>query len=173
MREAVADANDRDVTPRWYEGLHRAHWIMLAVASAGWVFDVYEGQLFTIFKTPMLRRADRRRRPGRSTGRRISASRPSCWAERWAGCSSASSAIDLAGAGHGGDDPGLLGVLRTDRFAQTAWQVQVLRFLVALGTGGEWAVAAALVAETFPTRARAAASGIFHASSVSASAWHP
>ncbi len=42
----------------------------------------------------------------------------------------------------------------------------MLRFLVALGTGGEWAVAAALVAETFPPRARAAAGGLFHASSV-------
>src|SRR6516164_6991771 len=27
--------------------------MVLAIASAGWVFDVYEGQLFTIFKTPM------------------------------------------------------------------------------------------------------------------------
>ncbi len=45
-------------------------------------------------------------------------------------------------------------------------QVQLLRFLVALGAGGEWAIAAALVAETFPVRARAVASGIFHASSI-------
>src|SRR5439155_23618156 len=51
-------------------------------------------------------------------------------------------------------------------FAQTLWQVAVLRFLVALGVGGEWAVAAALVAEVFPPRARAQASGIFHATSV-------
>jgi len=41
-----------------------------------------------------------------------------------------------------------------------------LRFLVALGIGGEWAVAASLVAEVFPKRARAHASGIFHASSI-------
>ncbi len=41
--------------PRWYEGLTATHWTVLAVASAGWVFDVYEGQLFAIFKTPMLR----------------------------------------------------------------------------------------------------------------------
>ncbi len=27
--------------------------VVLAIASAGWVFDVYEGQLFTIFKSPM------------------------------------------------------------------------------------------------------------------------
>ena len=51
-------------------------------------------------------------------------------------------------------------------FAQSVWQVDALRFLVALGTGGEWAIAAALVSETFPVRARAYASGIFHASSI-------
>jgi MFS family permease len=36
---------------------------------------------------------------------------------------------------------------------------------VAIGIGGEWAVAASLVAEVFPAKARAQASGIFHASS--------
>jgi MFS family permease len=51
-------------------------------------------------------------------------------------------------------------------FATELWHVAVLRFLVALGVGGEWAVAAALVAEVFPTKARAHASGIFHATSV-------
>jgi MFS family permease len=50
--------------------------------------------------------------------------------------------------------------------AQSGWQVHALRFLVALGAGGEWAIAAALVAETFPAHSRARASGIFHASSV-------
>jgi MFS family permease len=35
-----------------------------------------------------------------------------------------------------------------------------------MGVGGEWAVAASLVAEVFPARARAQASGIFHATSV-------
>src|ERR1017187_7012828 len=38
--------------------------------------------------------------------------------------------------------------------------------LVAMGVGGEWAVAASLVAEVFPPNARAHASGIFHATSV-------
>jgi MFS family permease len=50
--------------------------------------------------------------------------------------------------------------------AQTWWHLATLRFLVGLGVGGEWAVAAAVVAEVFPPRARPAASGIFHASSV-------
>jgi MFS family permease len=51
-------------------------------------------------------------------------------------------------------------------FATELWHVAALRFLVALGVGGEWAVAASLVAEVFPARARAHASGIFHATSV-------
>jgi MFS family permease len=51
-------------------------------------------------------------------------------------------------------------------FANDIYVIGVLRFLVALGIGGEWAVAASLVAEVFPKRARAQAAGIFHASSI-------
>ncbi|MCA9137282.1 MAG: MFS transporter [Planctomycetales bacterium] len=51
-------------------------------------------------------------------------------------------------------------------FANDIYVVGVLRFLVALGIGGEWAVAASLVAEVFPKKARAHAAGIFHASSI-------
>jgi MFS family permease len=51
-------------------------------------------------------------------------------------------------------------------FATELWHVAALRFIVALGVGGEWAVAASLVSEVFPARARAHASGIFHASSI-------
>ena len=151
--------------PRWYEGLTASHWIFLAVASAGWVFDVYEGQLFTIFKTPMLTELT-----GSKTAVDFQAN-------------IGFAAFLLGGAlgglvfGHLGDRFGRLRIMSATilvysvfsaltYFVQEVWQVHALRFLVALGTGGEWAVAAALVAETFPTRARAAASGIFHASSV-------
>jgi MFS family permease len=51
-------------------------------------------------------------------------------------------------------------------FADELWQIGVLRFLVAVGVGGEWSVAAAFVAEVFPPRNRAHASSIFHASSI-------
>jgi MFS family permease len=50
-------------------------------------------------------------------------------------------------------------------FATSLWQVGVLRFLVSMGTGGEWAVGAALVADVFPARARAQAASVFQASS--------
>src|SRR5687768_4921791 len=39
-------------------------------------------------------------------------------------------------------------------FAQTWWQLLAFRFLAALGIGGEWAVGAALLAETWPHRWR-------------------
>jgi len=39
-------------------------------------------------------------------------------------------------------------------FAQTWWQLMLCRFLAALGIGGEWAVGAALLSETWPRRWR-------------------
>jgi MFS family permease len=157
-------------SPRWYHGLTSHHWVVLAITSAGWVFDVYEGQLFTIFKTPMLSEL----------------SGGSARAVEWQGN------VGLAAFLLGGTAGGLLFGVLGDRFGrvrilsvtilfysvfsaltalvQSVAQVHLLRFLVALGAGGEWAIAAALVAETFPTRSRAAASGIFHASSILGSA---
>ena len=60
----------------------------------------------------------------------------------------------------------LSGITVARKLLPSVPQVAVLRFLVAMGTGGEWAVAAALVAEVFPRRGRAQASGIFHATSI-------
>lgn len=150
----------------WYRGITTTQWIVLAIASAGWIFDVYEGQLFTIFKTPAL---------SELVGGDKSA-------VNWH--TTIGLALFLVGGAVGGLGFGILGD-RIGRvrvmsltilaysfasaltfFAREAWHVDALRFLVALGTGGEWAVAASLVAETFPPRARAFASGTFHASSV-------
>src|SRR5262249_31980200 len=38
--------------------------------------------------------------------------------------------------------------------ASTWWQLMICRFLAALGIGGEWAVGASLLSETWPTRWR-------------------
>ena len=158
--------NENGSAPRWYSGISGAQWGVLAIASAGWIFDVYEGQLFTIFSTPALAEV--------LHGDKA--------AMAWH--SSLAFAMFLVGGAVGGLGFGVLadrlGRVRVMSltilvysifsaltfFARSAWEIEVLRFLVALGTGGEWAVAAALVAETFPTRARTFASGVFHASSV-------
>lgn len=159
------DAQPKSETP-WYADVTRYQWIVLIIASAGWIFDVYEGQIFNITRNQMLTDI-------------IGPDAPSV---AWYG--DFFLAIFLLGGTFGG----LLFGSLADRFgrrpimivtilmysvfsgltffADTLWQVAALRFFVAMGVGGEWAVAASLVAEVFPARARAHASGIFHASSV-------
>src|ERR1051325_7806562 len=41
-------------TPRWYTGITAYQWLVLVLASAGWVFDVYEGQIFNITRDQLL-----------------------------------------------------------------------------------------------------------------------
>ena len=152
----------------WYAGVTRYEWLVLIIASAGWVFDAFEGQIFNITRAQML--AD-------LLGKSASQEDVHRWGDVFL-------AVFLVGGTLGGVVFGSL----ADRFGRKPtmaatilfysvfsgltyfvtdlWQVAVLRFLVALGVGGEWAVAASLVAEVFPDRARAHASGIFHATSV-------
>ncbi|WP_417739071.1 MFS transporter [Rosistilla oblonga] len=153
-------------TTRWYSGISRYQWLVLSIASAGWVFDVYEGQIFNITRGDMLSElldGDQAAVKG--------------WGDRFL-------AIFLLGGTVGGlvfgsmaDRYGRRPILIVTillysvfsgltYFATDIYQVGVLRFLVALGIGGEWAVAASMVAEVFPSKARAQAAGIFHASSI-------
>ncbi len=162
----MASTNKRK--PAWHEGVSRTQWLVLAIASAGWLFDTFEGQIFNITRDQLLNQI--------------------------LGSRATPSVIKLYGDGFlgvfllGGTVGGLLFGSLADRwgrrptmiatilmysifsgltfFASHLWEVGVLRFLVAMGVGGEWAVAASLVAEAFPSRARAHASGIFQATSV-------
>ena len=153
---------------RWYHGITRYQWLVLTIASLGWVFDVFEGQIFVASMNEAM---------------------PSLVAT---GTSDATIKLYnnialgafLAGGALGGVIFGALGDrigrARTmvitivvysgfsfaTAFAQTWWHAAVLRFFVALGVGGEWAVASAMVAEVFPPKARAWSGAIFHASSV-------
>jgi MFS family permease len=157
-----------DTTQPWYAGITRYQWIVLVIASLGWIFDVFEGQVFVA-----------------SMNEAMPSLLPS-------GTSSAAIQLYnnialgafLAGGALGGVFFGALGdrigrartmvvtivmysvFTSLTAFAQSWWQVVVLRFLVALGVGGEWAVASAMVAEVFPPRARAWSGAIFHGSSV-------
>ena len=161
---------------KWYEGISPYQWLILAIASAGWVFDVYEGQIFNITGNQLL-----------SHVLQVADKDPSIklWLDKFLG-------VFLLGGAAGG----LLFGAMADRWgrkptmaftilmysifsgltffvpvlplttSQALWVVGALRFLVAMGVGGEWAVAASLVAEVFPASGRAHASGIFHATSI-------
>ena len=153
---------------KWYHGITRYEWLVLIIASAGWIFDVYEGQIFNLTRNDML---------SDILGQELGSADVKKFGDWFLG-------VFLLGGTFGG----LLFGSMADRygrrpimiltilmysvfsgltfFATELWHVTTLRFLVAMGVGGEWAVAAALVSEVFPKKARAHASSIFHASSV-------
>ena len=153
---------------KWYSGVTRYQWLVLLVASLGWVFDAFEGQLFNLTRGAMLSEI-LGVQPGDPEAKK--------WGDIFLG-------IFLAGGTFGGLLFGSLGdkigrqpvmVLTIlfysvfsglTYFATELWHVGVLRFFVAMGVGGEWAVAAALVAEIFPKHARTHAGGIFHSTGV-------
>ena len=159
----------------WWRGVTRYQWLVLAVASLGWVFDAFEGQLYNITRGEML--PDLLRAADPALGRDAMDAAVRSWGEKFLG-------IFLLGGTLGGwlfsslaDKWGrkpvmALTILCYSIFsgltagATELWHVGVLRFLVAMGVGGEWAVGAALVAEVFPAHARERAGGIFHATSV-------
>ena len=170
MSEPSTAEHPPDNSP-WYAGVTRYQWLVLAIASAGWVFDVFEGQLFVIYKTPAMAEVlgvDKSTEAGKSA------------IDAWSNYALSSF---LLGGALGGLVFGMLAdrigrqksmiwsiavysVFTAMHFWVTdAWQIVALRFFVAMGVGGEWAIAASLVSEVFPKRARTAAGGIFHASS--------
>lgn len=160
--------SDAPSAPKWHHGITRYQWLVVLIASAGWVFDAFEGQLFNIQRNQMLAEI-----------LAVPADHPDIrrWGENFLG-------VFLVGGTLGGIFFGWLG----DRwgrkptmvltilfysifsgltyFASELWHVGVLRFLVAMGVGGEWAVAAALVSEVVPKHARAHMSGFFHSTSI-------
>lgn len=166
--------NKADVTP-WYSGISRYQWMVLAVASLGWAFDIFEGQIFVASMNeampellpPQIGELEEAARKG-----------------YLAFYNNITFASFLLGGAIGGVAFGILsdriGRARTmiytiamysaftfvSAFSETWWHMAIFRFLVAMGVGGEWAVASALVAEMFPTRARAWSLAIFHATSV-------
>ena len=150
----------------WYSDITRYQWLVLAIASAGWVFDVYEGQIFNITRNQML--TEILGSEGGDVKR---------YGDMFLGIFLLGGTVGGLAAGSLADRFGRRPIMVVTilmysvfsgltYFATDLWHVAVLRFLVAMGVGGEWAVAASLVAEVFPPKARAHASGIFHASSV-------
>jgi MFS family permease len=159
---------------RWYADLTRYQWLVLAIASAGWMFDTFEGQLFVITRGDMLTELIGSA-PGADRAARDAAVKQS--GDMLLGVFLLGGTLGGIGFGSLADRIGRRPVMAVTilcysifsgltYFTTAIWQVGMLRFLVALGVGGEWAVAAALVAEVFPTHARAHASGIFHSTSV-------
>ena len=152
----------------WYAGISRYQWLVLVIASLGWVFDVFEGQVFVASM-----------RDAMPALLHVPADHPSVaqWNDWAFGSFLFGGALGGVLFGVVADRIGrsktmVITILFYSLFtcvtalAQTPWQIVLLRFFVAMGVGGEWAVASAMVAEVMPTRSRPVMSSIFHGSSV-------
>ncbi|MCS7064917.1 MAG: MFS transporter [Fimbriimonadales bacterium] len=152
---------------RWYSGLTRYHWLVLAVAAAGWMFDTMDQWLYVLARQPAVTEL-------------LGAGASPQEVARYSGIVQTWFIIGWATGGFlFGVIGDRLGRTRTmaitilmyagftglSAFAQTWQQFALLRFLTGLGIGGEFAAGAALVAETFPAHARPTALGIMQACS--------
>ena len=159
---------NNDSKLQWYQGITKYQWLVLLIASLGWIFDVFEGQIFVASMRDAMPALLGVEPDDKSVG---------AW-------NNIAFGFFLLGGAVGGVFFGVvsdrIGRSKTmiytilfyslftclSAFAQAPWQMVLLRFLVAMGVGGEWAVASAMVAEVMPTRSRPVMSSIFHASSV-------
>jgi MFS family permease len=153
---AVSDALSReDVSAPWYAGLTPRHWRILWGAYLGWIFDGYEAVALVYALGPALKTVltpEQAQTPAFYVGLAIG--------------------ITLLGWGIGG----LLGGIAADyigrkrmmmlsilgyaiftgltAFAGSFTQLALLRFITGLAIGSEWSTGIALVAETWPNKAR-------------------
>ncbi|MGE5192548.1 MAG: MFS transporter [Deltaproteobacteria bacterium] len=140
------------MAPTAVAGLTGGQWMTLLAAFLGWMFDGFEMGIFPIVARPALQQMGYSGEVG-----------------TWMGYVTA---LFLLGAAGGGLVFGWLGD-RLGRvramslsiltyslfsglcyFAEEPWHLGVLRFVSALGMGGEWSLGVALVMECWPERAR-------------------
>ncbi len=173
---------------RWYTGATRGQWLALVAALLGWAFDGFEMGVFPLVARPALIELEGlgeqekvRKDTSRSPAERDAAKAAVDGTVReW---NAILTAVFLVGASLGGFLFGWIGD-RIGRvramvfsvltyavftglcgFSQAAWHLAVLRFLAALGMGGEWSLGVALVMEKWSPHARPVLAGMIGAAS--------
>lgn len=153
--------------PGAFSGLGRKHALVLGISYLGWVFDIMDMFLLVLVKDSAMR----------------DLLGPAASGESVKEYAAYAVSLTLVGWSLGGLIFGVItdkwGRTRTMAltiviysvftglcgFAQTAQQLLILRFIAALGIGGEWAAGASIIAEVFPARSRAWGAGILQSAS--------
>jgi MFS family permease len=149
-----------DAARSWHDGVERRHWTILTASFLGWVFDGYEAYALVIVMPSMLR----------SLLTPAQLATPALWA-------GIAISATLLGWGIGGIVGGVLAdyvgrkrmmvwsvflyaVLTGFTALSTSfWMLAGLRFVTGLAMGSEWSTGVALLAETWPNRARPKGAG--------------
>ncbi|MEN3000442.1 MAG: MFS transporter [Armatimonadota bacterium] len=158
---------EKEQSVRWYSGLTPYHWLVLAVAAAGWMFDTMDQWLYVLARQPAV--ADLLNKSANDP----EVAHYSGIVQTWfiIGWATGGFLFGVIGDRLGRTRTMAITILMyagftgLSAFAQTWQQLALLRFLTGLGIGGEFAAGAALVAETFPPHARPTALGIMQACS--------
>ncbi len=178
---------------RWYQGVNRGQWMALTAALLGWMFDGFEMGIFPALARPALIELLGENDPSILRDYQLAKAATTEPSERDAAKKRVDAKVGpwyagvtasfLLGAALGGWVFGWLGdrigrvramalsVLTYAVFtglcglAQAPWQLVAIRFIAALGMGGEWALGVALVMETWAPHARPVLAGLIGAGS--------
>lgn len=146
------------------EGVGRGAWMALAAALLGWMFDGAEMGVFSLVGRPALQ--DLLGNPDEST---IALGLGIITGGFLVGAATGGVLFGWLGDRIGRVRAMTLSVLTYALFtglcgfAGEAWQVGTMRFIAALGMGGEWSLGVALVMEVWPNRSRAFMAGLIGA----------
>jgi len=170
----------------WYRGATKGQWLALAAALLGWMFDGFEQGIFPLVMRPaLIEILDLKEQASIAADKSVSEDVQNAAKKEidsrvlpWYGYITAAF---LVGAAFGGWSFGWLGdrigrvrammlsVLAYSIFtglcglAETGLQLVGLRFMAALGMGGEWALGVALVMESWRPHARPVLAGLIGA----------
>ncbi len=160
MAEPIA-LNQIAADKPWWTELTRYHWLVVIIASCGWLFDCMDQRIFALSREPALREV-------------LGSGVADPVVKSWAGWATAVMMIAWATGG-------IIFGMMSDRWgrvktmvvtlliysgftglsgiSRTGYEFLVYRFLVGLGVGGMFGAATTLVAESVPARFRAIALG--------------
>lgn len=139
-------------------------WIVLSASFLGWLFDGYEQGLFSVIARPALHDV-----LGGAGDQQIGV-----WLGHITACFLIGAAVGGIAFGWLGDRIGRVRAMGLSiltyslitglgYFAQTAWQLGIIRAISALGMGGQWALGVALVMECWPEKWRPMLAGVMGA----------
>ena len=153
------------IAPKWYSQITTYQWRVLICACLGWALDIMDGYLYAIILFPAMSDL-----LGTSESAQIGLYGGVVLSIFMIGWALGGLIFGPIADRYGRAKTMAITILIYASFTGLcgiagSWQeLAVYRFLTGIGIGGEWAAGAALIAESWPAKARAKAAGIMQAS---------